>query len=80
MAEHSSPPSSPWKDLLWFIALLVGLFFLWVLGGGPQRAAQQNQGWLINGPVNTAPTKSTNPTMPTGGSGQSGQIEVHPVQ
>lgn len=74
MSEHGGEKSSPLKDLLWLLGILAMLFILWVMGGGPERAKKQNEGWIINGPANTAPTKATN-TAPN-----SGQIEVHPVQ
>lgn len=39
------------KDLLWFIAIIIGLFFIWVYMGGPEKAREKNLNPTINGPV-----------------------------
>lgn len=39
------------KDLLWFLAFIVGLFFVWVYMGGPQKAREKNLSPTITQPV-----------------------------
>ncbi len=36
--------------LKWFLLMMLGLFVVWVLTGGPQRAEQKNLTPIIRGP------------------------------
>jgi hypothetical protein len=36
--------------LKWFLVMMLGLFVVWVLTGGPQRAEQKNLTPIITGP------------------------------
>lgn len=36
--------------LKWFLGIFVGVFFLWVLTGGPERAEQKDLRPIISGP------------------------------
>ena len=54
------------EDILkWFLIIFFGLFVVWVLMGGPQRAEEKNISPIIRGPGNVGPQPS--------GSGASGQ-------
>lgn len=77
-------PSNPWHDVLWFFGIMAAFFFLWVWGGGPERAKQNPPSPVLKGTtgqVAPAPTNNGNPSRPqtqtntgsTSGSVQSGQ-------
>ena len=85
-APKAKPPNL-WMDLLWFIGIIAGFFFLWVWGGGPERARQNPPSPILNGTTNIAPS-STNPgtqttpqsTTPAPNENTtSGEIEVTPI-
>ncbi len=43
------------QDLMWFLGIIVFVFFLWVWGGGPERAEQKQ----LNSPViNSLPSQT----------------------
>lgn len=71
-------PSSPWNDLWWFLGLMVAFFFLWVMGGGPERANKSNEGPILGKPIssqNSTPSnKTTSQKTPS-----SGEMKVTPV-
>lgn len=82
-------PSNPLHDFLWFIGIMIGFFFLWVWGGGPERARQNPPSPVIqNGPAQVSPNPNPYGT-PSGSSSQgnpspspnpsSGSIEVTPL-
>ncbi len=42
MSEHGGGGGggAKWTDLLWLLGIFVAFFFIWVAGGGPERAQQ----------------------------------------
>ncbi len=57
-------PSNPWHDVLWFFGIMAAFFFLWVWGGGPERAKENPPSPVLNGDaqkVSPAPSNATNP-------------------
>ncbi len=38
------------KEVLYIIGFFVAVFFMWVLGGGPERAEQKQLEPIIHGP------------------------------
>lgn len=85
-APKAKPPNL-WMDLLWFLGIMAMFFFLWVWGGGPERARQHPPSPVLNGRTNIAPSY-TDPVAPTSpqtssptqsGNTTSGEIEVTPI-
>lgn len=60
-----------WKDLWWFLGILLGLFVVWVMLGGPEKARKENLRPIINGPIGNQNSGNSSPN--------SGEINVVPV-
>ena len=37
MPPKSAPPSDGGNPIWWFLAIMIGLYLIWLFGGGPQR-------------------------------------------
>ena len=75
-------PSNPWVDLLWFLGIMAFFFFLWVWGGGPERARKNPPTPVLNNTTNIAPNSNYNqssPSTPSNGNPTSGEIKVTPL-
>lgn len=50
------------QDLWWFLGILLGLFIIWVMLGGPERARKENISPIINGPVGQSNSQNDTPS------------------
>jgi hypothetical protein len=75
-----SKPRSAWQDVWWLLGILAAFFVLWIIGGGPERAAKSNVGPIINGSIqNTSQSSTTTKTTITNTQPTSGDIKVTPI-
>ncbi len=51
MADDHKKPSSAGSDIWWFLGIMAMLFGLWVMSGGPERAAKEQAQPIIHGPI-----------------------------
>lgn len=73
MAEHKAGGGGGGSDIWWFLGIMAIFFFLWVSGGGPERAEKAGLGdvKIQTGAQNSNPTpSSTNENAPTYVDGQ----------
>ncbi len=72
------------KEILWLLGILAVFFFIWVMGGGPERAQREGVSPVINGsmvpaPANTAPNNAPTSTRPAPATSTEGEMRVTPV-
>ncbi len=72
------------KIILWFLGVLALFFFIWVWGGGPERAEREGVSPFIRMPINTETpgtkaTPSNQRPSPNNEAPTEGEIRVTPA-